>query len=137
MNALITALIPYAVPAALIVIGYFYHLLVVHIPAQQRLYFSQFVNNGVLLVEQQYKDKTSEEKKAIAVQAVKSLYKSFHLPAPEDSVISLAIETAVNFIKNNPVVAQPATVVPAPATVVNSVDPNMAIEPVKPLGPTA
>src|SRR5260370_24743236 len=110
MNAIIVALIPYVVPAVLIVVGYFYHIIFVHIPAQQRTYFSQFVNNAVILVEQQYKDKTSEEKKALAMQGVKNLFKVFHLPAPDDSVISLAIETAVSFMKNPPPAPQPAVV---------------------------
>jgi LL-H family phage holin len=75
---------------------YIYHLVAVHIPAEKRKYAERFAANAVAFVEQKYAGDTSEEKKAIAMNAIKGFFKDFNLPAPDDATLSKLIEAAVN-----------------------------------------
>lgn len=95
MNQLITAIAPYIVPAVIILAGYFYHLVAVHVPAQQRAYIESFAKTAVAMVEQQFAGKSDEEKKQLAMDAVKGFFKAFNLPCPPDEVLSAFIEAAV------------------------------------------
>lgn len=95
MNTIL-ALIPYAVTYALIVIAYYWHRIIAYVPAQQRQYIMQFAHTAVLMVEQQFAGKTNEEKKQIAMDAIKGFFAAFNLPCPPDDVLSAFIEAAVN-----------------------------------------
>jgi|SRR5579872_192607 len=96
MNQLITALIPYVVPVVLIVVGYFGHRVISYIPAQQRAYVEQWAKIAVAFVEQNYAGKSDEEKKQLAMDAIKGFFKAFNLPLPSDDILSAFIEAAVN-----------------------------------------
>ena len=102
MNQLITSILPYVVPSVLIVAGYFCHLAINYIPAQQRTYLKQWADMVVAMVEQQYAGKSDEEKKQIAMDALKGFFKAFNLPCPPDAILSAAIEAAVKFLDINP-----------------------------------
>lgn len=96
MNAVLTALIPYLVPIIVIIVGYFYHLVYVHIPAQQRAYIEAWAKIAVAMVEQKFANQTDEQKKQFAVDALKDFFLAFHLPCPPDAILSAFIDAAVN-----------------------------------------
>lgn len=121
MNQFLTDLIPYIVPTALIVAGYLCHLAISHIPSQQRAYLDKWANIVVAMVEQQYAGKSNEEKKQIAMDALKEFFKAFNLPCPPDAILSAVIEAAVKALK-------PSTVA---FPLARGVDPGMAIKPLK------
>jgi LL-H family phage holin len=98
MNALVTTLIPYVVPVILIILGYFGHRVISYIPAEQRAYLEQWAKMAVAYVEQNYAGKSDEEKKQIAMDAIKAFFKAFKLPCPPDAILSTAIESAVKFL---------------------------------------
>lgn len=100
MNQLITVLIPYVVPAVLILAGYTIHHFAQYIPAQQRAYLDQWAKMAVAFVEQNYAGKSDEEKKQIAMDTIKAFFKAFNLPCPPDAILSTAIEAAVKFLDN-------------------------------------
>lgn len=93
---IIIAIIPYLVPLIIIIIGYFYHLLLVHLPAQQRAYVETWANTVVTFVEQQFPGSSNAEKKEHAMVMLRSFFKTFKLPVPDDTVLSAFIEAAVN-----------------------------------------
>lgn len=101
MNQLLTAITPYIVPTIIILAGYFYHLIAVHIPAQQRAYIEAFTKSAVLMVEQQFAGKSNEEKKQIAMDAVKGFFKTFNLPCPPNDILSAFIEAAVKALETS------------------------------------
>jgi LL-H family phage holin len=115
MNTII-ALIPYAVPSALIVIAYYWHRIVAYIPAQQRQYILQFAHTAVMMVEQQFAGKTNEEKKQIAMDAVKGFFVAFNLPVPPDAILSAFIEAAVKALNASNI--PPVTVTPTPTGII-------------------
>lgn len=123
MNQLLTAITPYIVPTIIILAGYTYHLVAVHIPAQQRAYIEAFTKSAVLMVEQQFSGKSDEEKKQLAMDAVKGFFKAFNLPCPPDDVLSAFIEAAVKALDT------PTATVP----LARGIDPGMAIDPFKKL----
>lgn len=95
-TAIIVALIPYVVPTVFIVLGYFWHKAVTYIPAQQRAYLDKWAIMAVAYIEQKFAGKTNEEKKALAMNKIKSFFNAFKLPCPPDDILSAAIEAAVN-----------------------------------------
>lgn len=100
MNALVTTLIPYVVPAVLIIVGYFGHRALSYIPAQQRAYIEQWAKIAVAMVEQNYAGKSDEEKKQLAMDAIKGFFKAFNLPLPPDDILSAFIEAAVQALSS-------------------------------------
>jgi len=96
MTQLITALTPYLVPIIVIIVGYFYHLLLVHLPAQQRAYVERWASVAVAMVEQQFPESSNAEKKDHAMIMLKSFFMTFKLPVPDDGILSAFIEAAVN-----------------------------------------
>ena len=95
---IIIALIPYIVTTVLIVLGYIYHIVAVHIPGQQRAYLEQWAKMAAAYVEQKAAGKSDEEKKALAMSKIKSFFNAFKLPCPPDDILSAAIESAVKFL---------------------------------------
>jgi len=96
MNVLINALSPYIVPAIIVFVGYFAHRAISYIPAQQRAYAKQWADIVVAMVEQQFAGRSAEEKKQIAMDAIKGFFTAFNLPCPPDAILSALIEAAVN-----------------------------------------
>ena len=96
MNTVLTAIAPYIVSIVAIIIGYFSHRVISYIPAQQRAYIAPFAQVIVAMIEQKYAGFSDEQKKALALSALKSLFKDLHLPAPSDDVLEAFIEAAVN-----------------------------------------
>lgn len=99
-NAIIIAIIPCLVPLIIIILGYFYHILVIHLPAQQRLYVETWANTVVAFVEQQFPGSSNTEKKDHAMVMLRSFFKTFKLPVPDDTVLSAFVEAAVNALSN-------------------------------------
>jgi len=95
MNPLVSALTPYVVPAVLIVLGYFGHRVISFIPAQQRAYAKQWADVVVAMVEQKFANQSDEQKKQLALDALKDFFEAFHLPCPPDAILSALIEAAV------------------------------------------
>jgi hypothetical protein len=123
MNALIVQLAPQIAIIVVAIVGYIFHIVVLHIPAQQRTYISQWADVAVAEAEQFGANKTDAEKKQMAMNTITGFFKAFNLPLPPSDVLSSFIEAAVNALDK----ATPVTVVPAPMA--QSVDPNMAIRP--------
>ncbi|HEX9502862.1 MAG TPA: phage holin, LLH family [Patescibacteria group bacterium] len=96
MNVLIASLAQYAVPLVVLIIGYICHIVVVHIPAQQRAYITQWADVAVLKAEQFGAGKTSAEKKQLAMDTLSGFFKAFNLPLPSSDILSSFIEAAVN-----------------------------------------
>jgi len=109
MNALIGSFAQYIVPLVVLIAGYVYHLVNVHIPAETRAYLAPFADRAVLFVEQQFAGSTSTQKKQMAMDAIHGFFKVAKLPAPPDDVLSKWIEASVNTLNNppTPVVGKP------------------------------
>jgi hypothetical protein len=75
---------------------YTYHLVAVHIPAEQRKRVGEYTADAVAFVEQKFANKTNEEKKALAMDIARGFFKKFKLPVPDDETLSKLIEAAVN-----------------------------------------
>jgi LL-H family phage holin len=69
------------------------------LPSNLQIALDQFATNAVQAVEQQYAGKLGSDKKQLAIQAVESLLRTFHLPDPGATAISASIESAV-FLMN-------------------------------------
>ncbi len=110
---IIIAIIPYLVPLVIIIIGYFYHLLLVHLPGQQRAYVTQWADTVVAFVEQQFPGSSNTEKKDHAMVMLRSFFKTFKLPVPDDTVLSAFIEAAVNAL-SKPEPPEPQLAISAP-----------------------
>jgi hypothetical protein len=123
MNALIVQLAPQIAIIVVAVVGYIYHIVAIHIPAQQRTYMEGWAKVAVAEAEQFGAGKTNAEKKQMAMDSITGFFKTFNLPLPPSDILSSFIEAAVNALDK----ATPVTVVPA--TIAQSVDPGMAIEP--------
>lgn len=100
MTQLFIAIIPYLAPLIIIIVGYFYHIIIVHLPAQQRAYVTQWADTVVAFVEQQFPGSSNAEKKEHAMVMLRLFFKTFKLPIPDDTVLSAFIEAAVNALSN-------------------------------------
>jgi hypothetical protein len=88
-------------------IVYIYHIVAQHTPAQQRAYIEKWAAAAVAMAEQQFAGKTNEERKAIAMDALKGFFKAFSLPVPPDDILSAFIEAAVNALPPSEPPTQP------------------------------
>lgn len=105
MNGVITAIVPYIVPTIIVVTGYLYHLIFVHVPSQQRAYISMFADMAVRWVSVKFARYSDAQKEASALTAIKSLFKAFNLPAPPDSILVAIIAAAFTTLENPPIVS--------------------------------
>ncbi len=124
-TAIIVALIPYLVPEIIVVLVYVYHIVAVHIPAQQRTYVERWATVAVAYVEQKSAGISDEEKKQLAMVKIKGFFKAFNLPIPPDDVLSSFIEAAVQALDK----ATPVTVVRQSALQGGSIDPGFTKDP--------
>ncbi len=123
MNALIVQLAPQIAIIVVAILGYICHIVIVHIPAQQRTYIEGWAKVAVAEAEQFGANKTDAEKKQMAMDTITGFFKAFNLPLPPSDVLSSFIEAAVNALDK----ATPVTVVASTAT-------PSADVPIRPLG---
>ena len=98
MNALIIQLAPQIAIIIVAIVGYIFHIVAIHIPAQQRAYIEQWAKVAVLQAEQFGAGKTNAEKKQMAMDAITKLFSTFNLPLPPTDILSAFIEAAVNLL---------------------------------------
>src|SRR5437899_9868762 len=114
MNALIVQLAPQIAIVVVAIIGYIYHIVAIHIPAQQRTYMEGWAKVAVAEAEQFGANKTNAEKKQMAMDGITKFFKTFNLPLPPSDILSSFIEAAVNELgKATPVTVVPATAAPS------------------------
>lgn len=95
LSTLLTALVPLIVVLA----AWLYQWFLQRLPEKQRAALEQFVKIAVAMVEQVYGTAKGEEKKVLAAQMVRDLFKSFGLPVPGQAALDAAIEAAVFDLK--------------------------------------
>lgn len=118
MNALIISLAPQIAIIVVAVVGYIYHIVAIHIPAQQRAYLEQWGRIVALKAEQFGAGKTNAEKKQMAMNDLVGFFSAFKLPVPPLDILSAAIEAAVNLLPaTNPAPIAPAATANAVPTV--------------------
>jgi hypothetical protein len=87
--------------------AYAYQQAIQRMPAQQRENLLHFASMSANKIEQVYPIAGSANKKQLATELVKDMFKAFKLPIPDERVIDAAIESAVLAINQSQALADP------------------------------
>lgn len=99
MSQLALTLIPYLVPAVIIVLGYFAHVMFVYLPSQQQQYVIQVVNMAVMMLKEQFASKTQEQQAQLVLAAVKAFFDALNLACPSDAILQAFIIAAIQALE--------------------------------------
>lgn len=108
---IILAFIPYVVPTLVGLIVYVYHQAMKRLPEKQQQALQRLETIAAPIVqsiEQQWSQKSPEEKKALAVEIIQNALQVFGAATPDTQIINAFIESAV-FEMNRLKAATPAT----------------------------
>lgn len=101
-------------------IVYVFHIIFIHLPAKQQQLLEHAAHQAVQMVQQVSSDIPDAQKKTLALNTVKILFKAFGgiVPMPSDIILNTAIEAAVFAMKQQVKVPPATPAVPASSSVV-------------------
>lgn len=91
ISVIVTSLFPFLCGLTWLI----FYLIYRRLPNHCRVILTEVAKDVVLAVEQKYFTNSGPEKKQLAINLIKDIFKSLNLPAPPDYLVDLTIEAAV------------------------------------------